>query len=420
MENAPQWKDYFDKFQQDHRAQFGIGIDRPWNADPEAARAKEIIDAAYLKALEEYNQRTGHAVPPEAGVLGVDAQPNAYTPKPKQGGFLGGLGQWFENNVTQPIQGETGEILGTAALAALGMNYLPGAVPAEGVGAAGATAGDIALSTTPEFAYTDAVANSLNPSMFSAPTISGGAGATYSDAVLAQLTGQGDLMGLNAANVGQTADQIMNARDLQNFIGNSTAGALPRAASYAGGPFAGAGMNIAMGADAMAVAEGLAVGKTVSEIAKQTGIPPQIVAEMASDIKSGSGDYTPSADTLFNTAVSVYNDANRTPAQSTPRPSLAQEVADATATETKQPEQPPAENVFAGFLAPRKKKKSRNVLDEPFDPEQFMEDNPASGLTAAQLDYLSRSGRTSELVPQDNVFAAQGGSIDDLVAYLRG
>lgn len=135
MADIPQWQDFYNKFQQDHKAQFGIGIDRPWNADPDAARAKQIIDASYVQAVQDYNQQTGANIQPDPTVLGVDAQPNEFIAKPKKGGLLGGFGNWFEDNVTKPIQGETGNILGTAAAFLTGMNYLPALLPSAEVAA---------------------------------------------------------------------------------------------------------------------------------------------------------------------------------------------------------------------------------------------------------------------------------------------
>lgn len=175
---APQWQDYYDKFQQDHKAQFGIGIDRPWNSDPDAARAKQIIDAAYLQGVQEYNQQTGANIEPDMQMLGADAQPNTFAPKPKGGGVLGRFGNWFEDNFTKPIQGETGNILGTAAAFATGMNYLAPAI--AGAEVAALPASQVGALTAPE-------------------AVAGYGGAT---GALAEAAGGADLLPLAATSVG--------------------------------------------------------------------------------------------------------------------------------------------------------------------------------------------------------------------------
>ena len=84
----PAWVDFYNQFQAEHRANYGIGIDRPWNADDDAARAKQNIDNRYVQALQDYNQKYGTTIAPDQSVLGVDAQPNTYVPKPSSGGWL--------------------------------------------------------------------------------------------------------------------------------------------------------------------------------------------------------------------------------------------------------------------------------------------------------------------------------------------
>ena len=80
----PNWYDIYAKYDQDHRAAFGKGINRAWNADDDARRTKEALDKQYLDQLSTYNQRYGTNIQPDAGVLGVDTQPNTIFQMPEQ------------------------------------------------------------------------------------------------------------------------------------------------------------------------------------------------------------------------------------------------------------------------------------------------------------------------------------------------
>jgi hypothetical protein len=102
---VPQWMDFYAVFDAAHRAQYGIGIDRRWDKDVDSARAKQQLDAQYLNALNDYNEKYGTDVQPNTQYLGVTAQPNSYTPKPKKsGGVLSRLVGTITGTVAPVIQ----------------------------------------------------------------------------------------------------------------------------------------------------------------------------------------------------------------------------------------------------------------------------------------------------------------------------
>lgn len=78
------WLTAYSEFNDSHVARYGIPIDRPWtNA---AQSAKESIDARYKEIAAEYG------IPVDESLLGPNAQPNAYYPKPRHhGGIAGNL-----------------------------------------------------------------------------------------------------------------------------------------------------------------------------------------------------------------------------------------------------------------------------------------------------------------------------------------
>jgi len=88
----PTWQDSYKLFQAAHQAKFGVDMNRPWTADADAARAKEQVDQGYIQALAEYNKANGTDFKPDKAVLGVNAQPNTFTPTDHSNdGFFGGL-----------------------------------------------------------------------------------------------------------------------------------------------------------------------------------------------------------------------------------------------------------------------------------------------------------------------------------------
>ena len=91
--NPPTWNDVFNAFNTFHTAQFGRGINRSWTADQDAANAKLAIDDRYKAGLDAWNKAHNSNVPLDTSALGVDAQPNAFTPdKSNNNDFLKFLG----------------------------------------------------------------------------------------------------------------------------------------------------------------------------------------------------------------------------------------------------------------------------------------------------------------------------------------
>jgi hypothetical protein len=75
--------DYFNTFQQQHIAKYGIVMDRPWTADADAWAAKQAIDQQYLSGLAAFNTSQGTSYQPTAQYLGA-VQLTAYVPKPRR------------------------------------------------------------------------------------------------------------------------------------------------------------------------------------------------------------------------------------------------------------------------------------------------------------------------------------------------
>lgn len=343
---APTWQDAYDEFQKAHQAQYGIGIDRPWSQDEDAARAKQQIDQKYIDALKAYDP----TLAPDASVLGVNAQPNAYVPKPDEGGWLSkqlsNVGNIFRpavqsvddlykdvgkatsgtiNEASKLASESTGGIVSPdAAKVAAVIAYL--VATGDAAGAAKASATELApeallsLGPTPEFAWSDALTSGLSSSgfptnsIFQAPYIAGTSGATMSDAVMADLLGHGSQIGLNVANLGQSVNEILNAADLQKFLGGQTSGLVGNTAASVAGPF-GPAINIGRSvfngiplADAAAKAVGsVALGKAIQGVAKETGLPTAVVGAGANYGVTGNA---PQASDVAKTAISLYNSSN--------------------------------------------------------------------------------------------------------------
>ena len=89
---VPKWQDFYKTFQAGHQAQFGQDMNRPWTADADSAATKQSIDNQYLQALADYNAKNGTNEQPDKSVLGVNAQPNTFTPTDHSNdGFFGPL-----------------------------------------------------------------------------------------------------------------------------------------------------------------------------------------------------------------------------------------------------------------------------------------------------------------------------------------
>lgn len=139
---APTWMDGYKSFQADHVRNFGEDMNRPWGADADAAKAKEVIDQKYIDNLNAYNQRYGKSTQPDISVLGVDAQPNTYTPTDhSHDGALGGIAKSLGVTTNQLVGGAALAVGGWAIASAMAPTAAAAAAPvAETAAATGATA----------------------------------------------------------------------------------------------------------------------------------------------------------------------------------------------------------------------------------------------------------------------------------------
>lgn len=139
---APTWMDGYKSFQADHVRNFGADMNRPWNADADAEKAKGVIDQRYIENLNAYNQKYGKAEKPDISVFGVDAQPNTYTPTDhSHDGALGGIAKSLGVTTNQLVGGAALAVGGWAIASAMAPTAAAAAAPvAETAAATGATA----------------------------------------------------------------------------------------------------------------------------------------------------------------------------------------------------------------------------------------------------------------------------------------
>ena len=161
----PNWYDVYARYDEQHRAAFGRPINRSWNSDDDARKAKDALDQMYLTELSNYNQRFGTNIQPDVGVLGVTAQPNAYYKEPdapkkawyqQAAPYLGaalaiafpgagtalGSALGLGSGLTSAIAGNA--LIGGALSGAAGGNILTGAA-LGGLGATGGALGEALL-----------------------------------------------------------------------------------------------------------------------------------------------------------------------------------------------------------------------------------------------------------------------------------
>lgn len=336
---APTWQDAFNEFDKAHRAEFDIGIDRPWAKDEDSVAAKQRIDQRYIDSLKAYDP----TLTPDQSVLGANAQPNAYQPKPEGGGWLSqqlsNIGNIFRpvvnsvddfgkdvkagaggvvNEAAQLASEATGGIVSPdAAKVIAAIAYAVATGDPKTAAELGATEAEVAAaiesaSTGASFGWTDAIASSLSPELLSAsPYISGFGSATLGDAALAGATGGGSQIGYNLANVGQTVDEINNASRLSNFLGGQTQNLVGNTASSMAGPFGpvvNVGRNVLNGAPIGKAVTGAvgsaALGKAVQGVSKATGIPSVVVGSGANYGVTGNA---PQASDIAKAAISLYS-----------------------------------------------------------------------------------------------------------------
>jgi len=336
---APTWQDAFNEFDKAHRAEFDIGIDRPWAKDEDSVAAKQRIDQRYIDSLKAYDP----TLTPDQSVLGANAQPNAYQPKPEGGGWLSqqlsNIGNIFRpvvnsvddfgkdvkagaggvvNEAAQLASEATGGIVSPdAAKVIAAIAYAVATGDPKTAAELGATEAEVAAaiesaSTGASFGWTDAIASSLSPELLStAPYISGFGSATLGDAAFAGATGGGSQIGYNLANVGQTVDEINNAARLSNFLGGQTQNLVGNTASSMAGPFGpvvNVGRNVLNGAPLGKAVTGAvgsaALGKAVQGVSKATGIPSVVVGSGANYGMTGNA---PQASDIAKAAISLYS-----------------------------------------------------------------------------------------------------------------
>jgi len=349
---APTWQDAFNEFDKAHRAEFGIGIDRPWAKDEDSVAAKQRIDQRYIDLLKAYDP----TLTPDQSVLGANAQPNAYQPKPEGGGWLS---QQLSNigNIFRPITSSVDDFAKDVRAGAGGVVNEAAQLASEATGGIvspdaakviaaiayavatgdpktavelGATEAEVAAaiesaSTGASFGWTDAIASSLSPELLStSPYISEFGSATLGDAALAGATGGGSQIGYNLANVGQTVDEINNASRISDFLGGQTQNLVGNTASSVAGPFGpvvNVGRNVLNGAPvgkAVTNAVGsAALAKAVQGVSKATGIPSVVVSSGANYGITGNA---PQASDIAKAAILVYSADKARQQQRPPRP----------------------------------------------------------------------------------------------------
>lgn len=85
----PTWTDVFNAFNTQHKAVYGKEINRTWNSDQDAQNSKLAIDNLYKQGLDAWNKSHNQNIPVDNRFLGINVQPNSYTPDPKTKGFFG-------------------------------------------------------------------------------------------------------------------------------------------------------------------------------------------------------------------------------------------------------------------------------------------------------------------------------------------
>jgi len=251
-EGPPSWEDVFGQFNAAHQAQYGKPINRAWTADQDSAAAKLKIDDVYKQGVADYNAANNTDYPVYEPVLGLDVQPNAYTPSDDEKSW------WVKNR---------GTVLGIAALA-VGLPYvmeLAATLGAEaatltlaeaGAIEAGATIGATAGVVAPEAAafVFNAAADSLAASQALGLTVADVVAGTVAPAVAAG----GSTFASIAANPGLALGQAMGvtnpaaAQALGQTVintamnGGDVEAALKNAALSAGVNFAGSNISSAV------------------------------------------------------------------------------------------------------------------------------------------------------------------------------
>jgi hypothetical protein len=284
QKTAPTWNDVFNAFNTTHKAQFGKEINRTWNGDQDAANAKLLIDNRYQEGLAAWNKANNGNVAVDKSVLGVDAQPNSYTPdKHNDNNFLKFL-----------ALAAGGYFLGPLALEALGI----GGTTAVGLGEAALGAGALtpeAIAASELAAY-PAASLSLEAGAGALPTFSS-ALPSVNEMIASGTFTPGAAGALNAGTL--TAEQLAASQGLV------TAGATPALVDAAtigaqnyidsGGASLGGGGGGPNGTDIFkeisknqAVASGMGPGSMGADLASKGLLTPAELAASYGVVTNGS------------------------------------------------------------------------------------------------------------------------------------
>lgn len=91
QKTPPTWNQLYNVFNEGHIARYGKEMNRPWDSDQDAKAAKATIDKLYTDSVAAWNEKNGGNAKVDTRYLGVQAQPNSYTPDPKNNGMFGSL-----------------------------------------------------------------------------------------------------------------------------------------------------------------------------------------------------------------------------------------------------------------------------------------------------------------------------------------
>lgn len=91
QKDPPTWNQLYNVFNEGHIARYGKEMNRPWDSDQDAKAAKATIDKLYTDSVAAWNEKNGGNAKVDNRYLGVQAQPNSYTPDPKNNGVFGSL-----------------------------------------------------------------------------------------------------------------------------------------------------------------------------------------------------------------------------------------------------------------------------------------------------------------------------------------
>jgi len=156
----PTWSDVFNAFNTQHKAVYGKEINRTWNSDQDAQNSKLAIDNLYQQGVDAWNKTNNGNVAVNTNVLGVNAQPNSYTPDPKTKGFLGDFAPVIGLALSFALPGIgsiIGDMLIEAELLPLAME---GYATEIGVGVA-STAAQVAQGVPLDKAVTNSMVNGI-------------------------------------------------------------------------------------------------------------------------------------------------------------------------------------------------------------------------------------------------------------------